>query len=90
MLWDDILARYNLIIYTVLYPLSSSKDKIDLVRVLVIVESNEMRFVLSKEDIRYHEVISYNEVQYFFSLLIIFILFIISYTFSNPLLFIPI
>jgi hypothetical protein len=40
VLWDDTLARYNLTIYTVLSPISSSKDKIDLARVLTIVESN--------------------------------------------------
>jgi hypothetical protein len=40
LLWDDTLTRYNLIIYTVWSLLSSSKDKIDLIRMLIIVESN--------------------------------------------------
>jgi hypothetical protein len=37
-----------------------------------------MKIFLSKEGVRYHEVVSYNKVQDFFSLLVLFVIFKIS------------
>jgi hypothetical protein len=40
VLWDDMLTIFNLIIYAIWSLFSSSRDKIDLTRVLATVESN--------------------------------------------------